>query len=83
MNETYTLPPAAPHANHGKTTASWVFTLGTVIGALIIALTMAMHWHIGQLVGIAVLVVSALAGIGLRAAGKGQPRVKTDGAWYQ
>lgn len=83
MNETYTLPPSAPHANHGKTTASWVFTVGTVIGALIIALAMGLYSEIGQIIGIAVIVISALAGIGLRAAGKGQPREKTDGAWYR
>ncbi|MDO5726914.1 MAG: HGxxPAAW family protein [Bowdeniella nasicola] len=83
MNETYTLPPSAPHANHGKTTASWVFTIGSVIGALIIAVGIAMYQPVAQIAGIGVLVLAALAGLGLRAAGKGQPREKTDGAWYR
>lgn len=79
MPKTYAVPPP-PHHNEGKTVAAWTMNLGIFLGALVIAAGMILHdvlttdvtflvW-----IGIAVVVLSLVAGIALAKAGKGQPR---------
>ncbi|MDO4607274.1 MAG: HGxxPAAW family protein [Bowdeniella nasicola] len=83
MNETYTLPPAAPFHNEGKTTASWVFITLVVIGSCVIATGMVLYSVVAQIAGAAIIALGCLAGIGLRAAGKGQPRSRDQRGWYE
>ncbi|MDO5700351.1 MAG: HGxxPAAW family protein [Bowdeniella nasicola] len=83
MHTTYTLPPAAPFENHGKTRASWVFVTLAVLGALVIGIGLVTYSVPVQIAGVAVIVVGGLLGIGLRAAGKGQPRTIQRTDWYE
>ena len=65
------LPDVAPH-NHGKTLAAWVANIGITIGFLIGAFGIAIPQHALTWTGVAIVVVSLIAGGVLRALGHGQ-----------
>lgn len=73
MTKTYTVPPPPPH-NEGKTVAAWTLNLGTVLGAVLIALGMVMSLTPVIYVGIVVIALSIIAGIALSLAGHGKKR---------
>jgi hypothetical protein len=63
--------PAA--ANHGMTTAAWVLNGGLVFAALVIGVGMMIERDVVTWIGVALAVVSLIAGAVLRALGHGQP----------
>ena len=65
------LPDPAPH-NHGKTTAAWVANIGITIGFVLGAI--GFSFSLGALLwgGVAIVVLSAVAGGIMRLMGKGQ-----------
>lgn len=73
MSKTYTVPPAAP-LNHGQTPAAWVMLIGVIAGAIATALGMAMSSTILLLAGIAVMVLTVIVSVIMRAVGLGQVR---------
>ncbi|OKL54852.1 hypothetical protein BSZ39_01890 [Bowdeniella nasicola] len=83
MNIQYSLPPASPYENHGRTRASWIFVWLTILGSAVIAAGMVLYSVPTQIAGVALLVIGALTGIGLRAAGQGQPRTVAVRDWYE
>ncbi|SEA40297.1 hypothetical protein SAMN02910418_01529 [Bowdeniella nasicola] len=83
MNRTYSLPPAAPYANHGHTRASWIFVALVLLGALVVSIGMVLYSLPTQIVGGVIIVAAAVLGIGFRAAGKGQPRTVVTRDWYE
>ncbi|MPV38958.1 HGxxPAAW family protein [Georgenia subflava] len=70
---TYTLPPAAPFTNHGRTPAAWVLMLGASLGVLVfgVGLILNLMWVI--IVGIVVALGSLVISQILRSMGMGQP----------
>lgn len=73
QRQTYSLPPAAPFGNHGRTTAAWVL-LWTVVAAFLLGglgLMLEATWLV--IVGVAALVVGVVASVVLRGMGLGQP----------
>ena len=74
IDETYTLPKAAPNHNHGRTPAAWVLCWGVAAGALLFAIGIitapVLMW-----VGGGVMALSAVASAIMAGAGLGQPRV--------
>lgn len=85
-NETYTLPPAVPYENHGRTKAGWTMAWGCCIAALVIGLGVIFSEPLAW-AGVGVLVLSLALSYVLLKTGKGQPRSLTDtakgGAWYE
>lgn len=86
--EQYDLPPAAPFANHGKTTASWTLVWLVIIGLAAAAVGMILQTQWLLLAGVAVAVLGVILGLVLRGMGLGQPttgdaaeRRKRD--WYE
>lgn len=72
MSQTYEVPPI-PHANEGRTVASWVTMAGLFVGIVLLGVGFAMAQNaIVMLVGGAVVAVGLIAGAILRAAGFGQ-----------
>ena len=63
--------PAA--ANHGMTVAAWVLNTGLVIAAIVIGVGMMLERDIVTWIGVALAVISLIAGGVLRALGHGQP----------
>jgi hypothetical protein len=72
-SDSYTLPPAAPYSNHGRTPAAWVLMLGVCLGFLIggIALMLGLDWLV--IVAVVVAVVSVVVSMIMRGMGLGQP----------
>ena len=83
MKQTYTLPPTHPFENHGRTTASWALVGLTVLGALTIGIGMVLRVLPVQIVGAAIIAIGVAVSVGLKAAGKGQPRTKPRPGWYE
>lgn len=82
-NESYTLTPAAAPTNHGHTRASWMLLVGTVLGALVIGIGLAVGKVPVWVAGIVIVAGSMLAAWVMRRRGFGQPvgeRVRRD--WY-
>lgn len=71
--ETYTLPPAAPFANHGRTRAGWTLMLGACLAFLLAGIGLAASIPVLTTVGIVVAVVSLAVSQIMRAMGMGQP----------
>lgn len=65
------LPDAAP-ANHGRTTAAWVLNAGLVVASLLAGFGIALPRMPLVWAGIAVFVVSVIAGAALKLTGHGQ-----------
>jgi hypothetical protein len=65
--------PEIAHANHGRTTAAWVTTVGISAGALIAAIGVGVAASTWVWVGSIVAVASLVAGAALKALGHGQP----------
>jgi hypothetical protein len=66
--------PDVAHANHGRTVAAWVTTVGFTLGALIAAVGVGFAAWILAWVGAGVAAASLIAGAVLKALGHGQPR---------
>jgi len=66
------LPDPAP-SNHGKTQAAWVLNVTIVVGAILIALGIALDRLVLTWIGVAICVLGLIAGGVLRALGYGQP----------
>jgi fatty acid desaturase len=65
--------PQMAHANHGRTTAAWVATVGISVAALIAAIGVGAAAWTWVWVGSIVAVASLAAGAVLKALGHGQP----------
>ncbi len=73
LSETAYLPPSAPPANHGHTTAAWVTTITVLVGVVaaafgVLTATVWLFW-----VGIGVALAGVVAGKVLAILGFGQP----------
>ncbi|MBV7411978.1 hypothetical protein KRX56_04390 [Dermabacteraceae bacterium TAE3-ERU27] len=75
MPKTYEVPPAPP-ANHGSTLAAWVLTWGVVIGSVVAAVGFSLDIDFATYGGVAIIVLTCAASLGLRAAGFGQKTKK-------
>lgn len=71
--QTYTLPPAAPFTNHGKTKAAWTLMWGVSIGVLVVGLGLILESRAVEIGGVAILVLSLVVSQILRGMGLGQP----------
>jgi len=65
--------PDPAHANHGVTLAGVVLNTGVVVGSIPIAIGMMFDRQVLTWIGVAVVVLSFIAGGVLRALGHGQP----------
>ncbi|ROR71671.1 HGxxPAAW family protein [Bogoriella caseilytica] len=89
--QSYTLPPASPAHNHGRTVAAWVLVWAVTLGFLLSGVGLALigvvepgiAWGL-LIAGAAVIVLGLVLSVGMRMAGYGQPKVadmeKRD--WY-
>lgn len=83
MTTEYTLPPKATPTNHGHTVASWILVLGVLAGSVITGIGMAMTANNITIVGLVVIVASAIASYVARLMGHGQVIDKRESAdWY-
>ncbi|GAA1636459.1 HGxxPAAW family protein [Georgenia ruanii] len=84
--ETYTLPPAAPFANHGRTKAAWVLMWCVCLGFLVTGLGLMLSNQVVVIVGVVLTVGGAVLSLVMRGMGLGQPAtagVHTDQRdWY-
>lgn len=86
--EQYEPPPAAPFANHGKTTASWTLVWLVVVGLTTVAVGMVLQTRWLLVAGVVVAVLGVILGLVLRGMGLGQP-TRADAAqqrrrdWYE
>ncbi|KAE8765446.1 HGxxPAAW family protein [Georgenia thermotolerans] len=71
--QTYTLPPASPFANHGRTKAAWVLMWGVCLGFLLAGLGLMMSNQVVVIVGVVVTVGSVVLSVIMRGMGMGQP----------
>lgn len=71
--ETYTLPPAAPFANHGRTKAAWVVMWGVCLGFLVTGLGLMLSNQVVVIVGIVLAVGALVLSLVMRGMGLGQP----------
>ncbi|GAA4422303.1 hypothetical protein GCM10023169_16490 [Georgenia halophila] len=83
--QTYTLPPAAPNHNHGRTKAAWVLAIGASIGVLVVGLGLIFSSMPVTVAGVVVTVVALVVSAVMRGMGLGQPDSREDGEprdWY-
>ncbi|MHB1063153.1 MAG: HGxxPAAW family protein [Georgenia sp.] len=71
--ETYTLPPTAPFANHGRTRAGWTLMVGVCLGFLLAGVGLAVSVQPLVIAGVVVAVGSLVVSQVMRAMGMGQP----------
>lgn len=71
--ETYSLPPAAPFANHGRTRAGWVLMWGVCIGFLVAGVGLAASMPVVAIIGAVIAVLAVVVSQVMRAMGMGQP----------
>ncbi|MFH5822742.1 HGxxPAAW family protein [Georgenia sp. AZ-5] len=71
--QTYTLPPAAPHTNHGRTPAAWLLMLGVCLGFAVTGIGLILSYDWLALTGVGVVVLAVVVSLVLRGMGLGQP----------
>ncbi|MFD1506854.1 hypothetical protein FE374_07465 [Georgenia yuyongxinii] len=84
--QSYTLPPAAPFTNHGRTKAAWVLMWGVCLGFLVTALGLMLSEMVVIIIGVILAVGSVVVSMVMRGMGLGQPAPVTVGQdgrdWY-
>lgn len=70
---TYTLPPAAPFSNHGRTKAAWVLMLGVSLGFLVAGVGLIISNDMVVVAGVVVTLASIVISVIMRGMGLGQP----------
>ena len=71
--QTYTLPPSAPFANHGRTKAAWVLMWAVCLGVLLAGLGMMLNHSVVMIVGIVLALGGVVVSLVMRGMGLGQP----------
>ncbi|WP_448071916.1 HGxxPAAW family protein [Georgenia yuyongxinii] len=84
--ESYTLPPAAPFTNHGRTKAAWVLMWGVCLGFLVTGLGLVLSETTLTIIGVVLAVGSVVVSLIMRGMGLGQPAAvavqQNDRDWY-
>ncbi|MCK6209013.1 hypothetical protein KZX45_00450 [Georgenia sp. EYE_87] len=70
---TYSLPPAAPYANHGRTKAAWVLMLGVCLGFLLAGVGLIISNDVIVIASVVITLGSIVISVIMRGMGLGQP----------